>query len=823
MDRRKLQRMVLSLLAALCGLGATPLGAPALPQEAQQASPQRGQQPVATVPGVIKSETNLVLVDAVATDKKGNYIRDLEAKDFKVYEDNKEQTISSFSRGTETGAPRGPAQRRYLVLFFDNSTMDLGDQARARQAAAQFIEKTASSDRLMAVADFGGTLHVAQNFTANTERLKQVVSGVKYSAVNPNEPADTTQVASLGAPTLSPMADFGARSMLLAVRTLAKNLQAVPGRKTVILFSSGFALTPERQSELTATVNACNRANVAIYPLDVRGLLATPPGASTLSPRVGLDEPSFPHDNALLAFLFTPAALLPQRPGGGGGGGAGGGGGGGRGGGGGGVGGGGGRGGGGGGGRGGSGGGTGGTGGGGTGGGRGGTGGGTGGTGGGKGGTGGGTGGTGGGHGGSTGGGGARGGGGGGPANVNRFGNNPLNQPRQIIPQIPESATTNQEVLYALAAGTGGFPIFNSNDLLAGMDKISKELDEYYVLGYVPPPKSAEGTCHTIKVRVERSGVNVRARSGYCDVRGSDLLAGKVEGKTLEAIAASPQAGSVPLSLRAPYFYAAPDVARVNLAAEIPGDAINFEKEKGEFHSDVNVLGIAYREDGSVGARFSDTVKLDVPKKEAKEYAKGTFPYQNTFEIAPGKYTLKVVLGAGGESYAKYEMPLVIEPYNGKQFQLSSVALSDKLTPVSELAASLDAALLDEKPPLVVKGSNNGQAMDFKVTPSPTNHFSRDDKVALYVEVYEPALLAKIDDTRVGIVYNVVDRKTNQQVYRSPTMLVNAFAQAGNPVIPVGTLLPLDKIQAGDYRLEVTARDSAGNASPVRTADFVLN
>src|SRR5439155_22126435 len=269
-----------------------------------------------------------------------------------------------------------------------------------------------------------------------------------------------------------------------------------------------------------------------IYPLDVRGLLATPPGAS-------LDGPSFPHNNGLLAFLFAPDALLPQR---GGGGGPGGGGGGGRGGGGtGGTGGGG------------TGGGRGGTGGGGTGGGggRGGTGGGTGGTGGGRGGTGGGTGGTGGGRGGTGGGtgggrggstgGGSRGGGGGGPANVNRFGNNPLNQPRQIIPQIPESATTNQEVLYALAAGTGGFPIFNSNDLLAGMDKISKELDEYYVLGYVPPPKSAEGTCHTIKVRVERSGVNVRARSGYCDVRGSDLLAGKVEGKTLEAIAASPQ------------------------------------------------------------------------------------------------------------------------------------------------------------------------------------------------------------------------------------------------------------------------------------------
>src|SRR5207253_9098330 len=68
---------------------------------------------------------------------------------------------------------------------------------------------------------------------------------------------------------------------------------------------SGLALTAERQSELTATGNACNRANVAIYPLGVRGLLATPPGGL---PGASLDEPSFPHDNVLLAFLFAPGA-----------------------------------------------------------------------------------------------------------------------------------------------------------------------------------------------------------------------------------------------------------------------------------------------------------------------------------------------------------------------------------------------------------------------------------------------------------------------------------------------------------------------------------
>src|ERR1700752_3240038 len=46
---------------------------------------------------VIRKETKLVLVDAVVTDKKGNYVRDLKQDGFKVYEDNKEQTISNFS------------------------------------------------------------------------------------------------------------------------------------------------------------------------------------------------------------------------------------------------------------------------------------------------------------------------------------------------------------------------------------------------------------------------------------------------------------------------------------------------------------------------------------------------------------------------------------------------------------------------------------------------------------------------------------------------------------------------------------------------------
>src|SRR5208337_2018302 len=227
---------------------------------------------------VFKAETRLVLVDTIVTDKKGNYITDLTAKDFKVWEDNKEQAIKSFSVESGSAAP-SEDHRHYLVLLFDNSTMSLSDQARARDAAAKFVEANAGPDRYMAVINFGGTVSVAQNFTADAERLKQVVRNVKFSGVSPN--AQPVEVASLGMPQLgSAEANFGARTLLLALRSVAKSLASVPGRKSLVLLTSGFPMTPgspnyfEQQSELMAVIDACNKANVAIYPIDVRGLVA---------------------------------------------------------------------------------------------------------------------------------------------------------------------------------------------------------------------------------------------------------------------------------------------------------------------------------------------------------------------------------------------------------------------------------------------------------------------------------------------------------------------------------------------------------------------
>jgi len=757
------------------------------PEQQPQAPPIVSDTPIRTV-------SRIVLVDAVVTDKKGNYVHNLTQQDFKVYEDNKEQPVTSFSFGSNPSAPAG-AQKHYMILFFDNSSMQPPDQIQARAAASKFVEQSEATDRVMAVVDFSGTLTIRQNFTADNALLKAAVSGLRSANVESNVPAGTDAVVASSGMTssfLQSQADFAARNAMLSIRSLAKNLRAIPGRKMLILLSAGFPTDdPERISELTATIDACNKANVSVYPIDVRGLVAPVPGPGRMAmnhPRPSATEGTSASAKASsqgqgprirLASFTTSTALPPQKPGGGGAGGGG------------------------------------------TGGGHPGGGGGTpvggagGGAGGGKGGTP-----TGGGSTGGGGKGGAPGGTGGVPTSggarpvsspYSNYYNHPNTAPRTILPQLPDSAATNQQLLLALAEGTGGFAIINSNDILGGLNKIAREQNEFYILGYVPPA-SEEGSCHTIKVKMDHGGMQVRSRSGYCNVRTVNPLDGKPIEKQMELQAAGSQPGSIRGSLQAPFFYSGPNVAQVNLAMEIPGDSVVFNKEKGKYHASVNVLGIAYKPDGTVGARFNDTLHFDLEKDDWKDFTAHPYKYQNQFDAAPGTYKLSVVLSSGGEGFAKLETPLHIDPYDGKKFTLGGVVLSNTIQAVNQISTDVDASLLEDRTPMIVKG--------MQITPSANCVFKKSDKVVIYSQVYAP-LLVSDKPPRVITGYSILD-SSNKQVFFSGAVPLDDFIQKGNAVVPFGLVVQVKDLAPGNYKLVLQAADGAHNQAAPREKAFSI-
>ncbi len=375
--------------------------------------------------------------------------------------------------------------------------------------------------------------------------------------------------------------------------------------------------------------------------------------------------------------------------------------------------------------------------------------------------------------------------------------------------------------MYALATGTGGFPILNTNDLMAGLEKIAREQSEYYLLGYAPA-ESPAGSCHTLKVKVERGGTNVRARSGFCNIVSTDLLAGKPIEKEMESrasasgaaagnAAASAQAGVG--SLEAPFFYTSPNEARVHLAVQVPTASIECPKVKGKYHADVNVLGIAYRPDGTVASRFSDEVTLDMEKDQWEKFTQAPMQYQNQFSVAPGQYRLSVVVSGGGDKFAKFETPLTVDAYDGKKFSLSAVALSNQFQPVSDLGSTLDADLLADRAPLVVR--------NMEITPSADNHFKKTDKVAVYAQIYAPQL-ASANPPTVKCAYLVADPKTGKTLGSLAGIDMTNYIQKGNAMIPVALKLPVENFAPGEYLLKIQASQSDGALTQIRTVNFVV-
>jgi len=309
--------------------------------------------------------------------------------------------------------------------------------------------------------------------------------------------------------------------------------------------------------------------------------------------------------------------------------------------------------------------------------------------------------------------------------------------------------------------------------------------------------------------------MNTRARTYYCNLKTADPLAGKPAERQLETRAVGEEKGTISAAMQAPFFYTSADTARVNVAIEIPGSDIKFEKVKGKLHAEMNVLGLIYRPNAEVAGRFSDTVKLDFEdKKEVEKFAEKPYHYENQFDVAAGKYTLKVAFSSSGEAFGKLEAPLNIDPYDGKQFMVSAVAFSKNFHRVTDTEANMDTQLLEGRTLLIVPST----PAPFQFPPSGATRFKTTDLVGIYLEIYDPLLTdEKPPDLLVQL--RVVERQTGAQKVDSGGVPAANFIRKGSPVVPVGLKLPLNTLTAGAYRLEMTAADSAGRQM-VRSIDF---
>ena len=264
----------------------------------------------------IRTISDLVRIDVEVTDKSGKPVKGLPQTDFIVTEDDKPVKVSYFSysdiekietAGEQEQAPvviplanNTPAQsealenqtrdRRMIVLFFDTSSMATDELLRARDSALNFVRKTMSPADLVGVVVYANTLKVLEDFTNDRKKLAAAVQsltpGMTSQLANNDYAAATNGESDVSEYTgAAYTADetefnvFNTDEKLAAVQSLANVLAAIPGKKSVIQFTSGITQTgEENRTQLRAATDAANRADVSIYAVDSRGLMAEIPG-----------------------------------------------------------------------------------------------------------------------------------------------------------------------------------------------------------------------------------------------------------------------------------------------------------------------------------------------------------------------------------------------------------------------------------------------------------------------------------------------------------------------------------------------------------------
>lgn len=241
---------------------------------------------------VLKYTSRLILVDVIATDHKGDPVRDLKAEDFTLTEDGEKQQVRIFefqtpadssppsnssASGTNsaliklapnvfTNAPRYNPTRALNVVLLDALNTTSTNQAYARDQMIRFLEKLPAGQPV-AVYTLGTSLRLVQDFTSDPAVLKKVIASLKgqgspvldQSAGSGHQMDYVPAGAALEYMSLFPQMlanlrqfqqenvvmqdDFRLRFSLAAMNSLARTLAGYPGRKNLIWLSESFPLS----------------------------------------------------------------------------------------------------------------------------------------------------------------------------------------------------------------------------------------------------------------------------------------------------------------------------------------------------------------------------------------------------------------------------------------------------------------------------------------------------------------------------------------------------------------------------------------------------
>ena len=272
-----------------------------------------------------RSQTVLVQVPVVVTDKSGKHLHGLNKEDFSLFENGKPVNVTAFEELTANTAPiaipsvtpgqfrnlslAGAKPRNVVVIALDTVNTPFLDQAYGRRELIKFLARNVGSGQvlsLMLITSHG--LKVVQGLTGDPailaaalkkasgeiSQLETVSTDAQADAVTGDMPPIAFSPSADPSAALDSFVEYGdaveaefrqanaIETTMNAFLGIAWSLSGVPGRKSLIWATGGFPFSIDSPSSVPGgylsqlyerTMLALNEAEVSVYPVDIRGLM----------------------------------------------------------------------------------------------------------------------------------------------------------------------------------------------------------------------------------------------------------------------------------------------------------------------------------------------------------------------------------------------------------------------------------------------------------------------------------------------------------------------------------------------------------------------
>lgn len=333
--------------------------------------------------------------------------------------------------------------------------------------------------------------------------------------------------------------------------------------------------------------------------------------------------------------------------------------------------------------------------------------------------------------------------------------------------------SASQDTLVSLAADTGGRAFTDSNNFGEAFARVRRDMSAYYLLGYSSTNTTKDGRFRRIQVRAKNTEYRVEARAGYYADRDF-VHTSKADREALleEQLYAAVSLTDLPVIASASYFRLSVDKYYVPLAVSVPGSAVPVTAGLKEITLDV--LAMVTDERGMPVGRLRQTMKL--PAGTEKTLAGKQILYQSGMTLPPGRFAVKAVVRENATGLmGSFEAAVTVPELKSQALKVSSVILSTQVQPGTGRSEN----------PLVRDG--------VQMIPNLTHVVSRDQKLFVYYEVYDPSpTAARAVDVRTSLAFyrGKVKIQETPVIARTSVDVANRQATLFQFEIPAGAFEP---------------------------------